>query len=82
MFNNFLQCQDTLVQFGTFLCSTLSVDEYDSRFPSIHAMLSEYHINADVAFFLARPTLNHAINVSIFLFFLRTKCARILLPNK
>lgn len=60
-----LQCQDTLVQFGTFLCSTLTVDEYDARFPPIHKMLSEYHISEDVAFFLARPTLNHAINVRL-----------------
>lgn len=59
------QCQDTLVQFGTFLCASLSVDEYVAKFPSVHAMLSEYHIGGDVAFFLARPTLNHAINVSL-----------------
>lgn len=58
------QCQDTLVQFGTFLGSTYSVDEYVERLPSIIAMLQDYHINADVAFFLARPMFTHQINVS------------------
>lgn len=59
------QCQDTLVQFGTFLGSSYSVDEYMDRLPSIHSMLQEYHIHADVAFFLARPMFTHQINVSI-----------------
>lgn len=58
------QCQDTLVQFGTFLGSTYSVDEYVERLPSIHSMLQEYHIHSDVAFFLARPMFSHQINVS------------------
>ncbi|XP_052852887.1 THO complex subunit 2 [Drosophila gunungcola] len=56
------QCQDTLVQFGTFLGSTYSVDEYVERLPSIITMLREYHINTDVAFFLARPMFTHQIN--------------------
>lgn len=60
------QCQDTLVQFGTFLGSTYSVDEYTERLPSIHSMLQEYHIHADVAFFLTRPMFSHQINVSGF----------------
>lgn len=59
------QCQDTLVQFGTFLGSTYSVEEYVERLPSIHNMLQEYHIHADVAFFLARPMFLHQINVCI-----------------
>lgn len=58
------QCQDTLVQFGTFLGSTLSVDEYVNKLPTIQSMLQDYHIHADVAFFLARPMFNHAVNVS------------------
>lgn len=57
------QCQDTLVQFGTFLGSTLSVDEYVNKLPSIQSMLIDYHIPNEVAFFLARPMFNHAINV-------------------
>ncbi|VEN60685.1 unnamed protein product [Callosobruchus maculatus] len=56
------QCQDTLVQFGTFLGSTLSVDEYVNKLPSIQSMLTDYHIPIEVAFFLARPMFNHAIN--------------------
>jgi THO complex subunit 2 len=56
------QCQDTLVQFGNFLGSTYSVEEYVERLPSIQRMLQEYHIHSDVAFFLARPMLGHAIN--------------------
>lgn len=58
------QCQDTLVQFGTFLGSTMTVDEYVRRLPSIHSMLQDNHIHSDVAFFLARPMFAHAINVS------------------
>lgn len=58
------QCQDTLVQFGTFLGSTMTVDEYVERLPSIHSMLQDNHIHADVAFFLARPMFAHAINVN------------------
>ncbi|XP_055542329.1 THO complex subunit 2 [Wyeomyia smithii] len=56
------QCQDTLVQFGTFLGSTYSVEEYVERLPTIHSMLQEYHIHSDVAFFLARPMFSHAIS--------------------
>ncbi|CAH0560689.1 unnamed protein product [Brassicogethes aeneus] len=56
------QCQDTLVQFGTFLGSTLSVDEYVNKLPTIQSMLQDYHIPCEVAFFLARPMFNHAIN--------------------
>ncbi|XP_066598314.1 THO complex subunit 2 isoform X3 [Prorops nasuta] len=57
------QCQDTLVQFGTFLGSTMTVDEYVERLPSIHSMLQDNHIHSDVAFFLARPMFAHAINI-------------------
>ncbi|XP_001606603.2 THO complex subunit 2 isoform X1 [Nasonia vitripennis] len=57
------QCHDALVQFGTFLGSTMTVDEYIGRLPSIHSMLQDYHIHADVAFFLARPMFAHAIYI-------------------
>lgn len=57
------QCHDALVQFGTFLGQTMTVDEYTSRLPKINSMLQDYHIHMDVAFFLARPMFNHAINV-------------------
>ncbi|XP_026677616.1 THO complex subunit 2 [Diaphorina citri] len=55
--------QDTLVQYGTFLGSTMSVDEYTSRLPPIQTLLEEYHINIDVAFFITRPMFNHAISI-------------------
>ncbi|KAL3266220.1 hypothetical protein HHI36_010402 [Cryptolaemus montrouzieri] len=57
------QCQDTLVQFGNFLGSTMSVDEYVNKLPSIQSMLQDYHIPNEVAFFLARPMFNHEINI-------------------
>ena len=56
------QCQDTLVQLGTFLALNMSVDDYTRRLQTLGSLLSEYHIHADVAFFLARPMFAHAIN--------------------
>ena len=56
------QCQDTLVQLGTFLASNLSVDDYIRRLPSLGSLLVDYHVHADVAFFLARPMFSHSIN--------------------
>jgi len=58
----FDQCHDTLVQFGSFLASNLSQDDYTKRLPPIEQLLSEFHVNADIAFFLARPMFNHLIN--------------------
>ncbi|KAK3925484.1 THO complex subunit 2 [Frankliniella fusca] len=57
------QAQDTLVQFGTFLSLTMTVEEYVNRLPPIDKLLLVYHIHTDVAFFLARPMFNHAINL-------------------
>ncbi|XP_023214735.1 THO complex subunit 2-like [Centruroides sculpturatus] len=56
------QCQDTLVQFGSFLSNSLSMEDYVNRLPSVDRLLSEYFIQADVAFFLARPMFNYIIN--------------------
>ncbi|XP_066259419.1 THO complex subunit 2 isoform X1 [Euwallacea similis] len=56
------QCQDTLVQFGTFLGSTLTIEEYVTKLPTIQFMLLNFHIPTEVAFFLARPMFNHSIN--------------------
>ena len=64
----FDQCQDTLVQFGTFLGSSYSIDEYMERLPSIHDMLQVYHIHTEVAFFLARPIFAHQISVCVVRF--------------
>ena len=57
----FDQCHDTLVQFGTFLASNMSQDDYTARLPPIEQLLSEFHVHADIAFFLARPMFNHMI---------------------
>jgi THO complex subunit 2 len=56
------QCQDTLVQLGTFLSLNMSVDDYMRRLPPLGSLLQDYHIHADVAFFLARPMFAHTIN--------------------
>ncbi|CAL1526810.1 unnamed protein product [Lymnaea stagnalis] len=57
------QCQDTLVQFGSFLSMQLSTEEFVKRLPPIDVLLSTYHIPHSAAFFLSRPLYAHAINV-------------------
>ena len=37
-------------------------DDYTARLPPIEQLLSEFHVHADIAFFLARPMFNHMIN--------------------
>ncbi|KAH9492653.1 THO complex subunit 2, partial [Bulinus truncatus] len=57
------QCQDTLVQFGSFLSMQLSTEEFVKRLPPIDVLLSTYHIPHSAAFFLSRPLYAHSINV-------------------
>lgn len=57
----FDQCQDTLVQFGQFLATNLSIDDYTTRLPPMSELLTLYHVNSDLAFFLARPMFNHQV---------------------
>ena len=59
------QCQDTLVQFGSFLACNLSSDDYTRRLPPLHELLTRYHVNSDLAFFLARPMFNHQISLKV-----------------
>ena len=59
-----LQCMDTLVQFGGFLSSHLSPEEYTKRVPSLDQLVQLYHMPTDVSFFLYRPKIISAINVS------------------
>ena len=59
-----LQCQDTFVQFITFLSSVLSIEEFSNKLPTLEIMLSEYHIPSDAAFYLIRPMLTYNISVS------------------
>ncbi|XP_068627551.1 THO complex subunit 2 [Battus philenor] len=57
------QCQDALVQLGTFLASSHAPDEYAARLPPLQELLRDYHVDADVAFFLHRPVLTQKITV-------------------
>uniref|UniRef100_A0A8C5WF72 THO complex subunit 2 n=1 Tax=Leptobrachium leishanense TaxID=445787 RepID=A0A8C5WF72_9ANUR len=56
------QCHDTLVQFGGFLASNLSTDDYIKRVPSIDVLCNEFHTPHDAAFFLSRPMYAHQIS--------------------
>ncbi|WAQ98685.1 LOW QUALITY PROTEIN: THOC2-like protein [Mya arenaria] len=56
------QCQDTLVQFGSFLSMQLSTEEFVKRLPPIHKMVTEFHVPPDAAFFLSRPLYSYDIN--------------------
>ncbi|XP_066227917.1 THO complex subunit 2-like [Saccopteryx leptura] len=56
------QCHDTLVQFGGFLASNLSTEDYIKQIPSIDVLCSEFHTPHDAAFFLSRPMYVHNIS--------------------
>ncbi|XP_011916552.1 PREDICTED: THO complex subunit 2 isoform X8 [Cercocebus atys] len=56
------QCHDTLVQFGGFLASNLSTEDYIKRVPSIDVLCNEFHTPHDAAFFLSRPMYAHHIS--------------------
>ncbi|XP_064422604.1 THO complex subunit 2 isoform X2 [Latimeria chalumnae] len=56
------QCHDTLVQFGGFLASNLSTDDYIKRVPSIDVLCNQFHTPHDAAFFLSRPMYAHHIS--------------------
>lgn len=59
------QCQDALVQLGTFLASSHAPDEYAARLPSLQELLRDYHVDADVAFFLHRPVIAQKITAKV-----------------
>ncbi|XP_060572351.1 THO complex subunit 2-like isoform X2 [Ruditapes philippinarum] len=56
------QCQDTLVQFGSFLSMQLSTEEFVKKLPPIEKMVSEFHVPPDAAFFLSRPLYSYDVN--------------------
>ncbi|XP_055499527.1 THO complex subunit 2 isoform X3 [Leucoraja erinacea] len=56
------QCHDTLVQFGGFLASNLSTEDYIRRVPSIDVLCNQFHTPHDAAFFLSRPMYAHHIS--------------------
>uniref|UniRef100_A0A3Q2NPJ1 THO complex subunit 2 n=1 Tax=Fundulus heteroclitus TaxID=8078 RepID=A0A3Q2NPJ1_FUNHE len=55
------QCHDTLLQFGGFLASNLSTEDYIKRVPSIDILCNQFHTPHDAAFFLSRPMYAHQI---------------------
>ena len=57
------QCHDTLVQFGGFLASNLSTEDYIKRVPSVDILCNAFHMPHDAAFFLSRPMYAHQILV-------------------
>ena len=54
---------DTLVQFGGFLSSHLSPEEYSRRVINLDVLIKEYRLPGDIAFFLYRPKLSSSIGV-------------------
>ena len=56
------QCQETLVQYGSFLSSNLSMDDYIGGLPSLDQLIQEYYLCSDVAFFLIRSMITYNIN--------------------
>ena len=52
------------MQFGGFLATHLSPDEYSSRIPSLDKLGLEFNVPSDVAFFILRPVIHNAISVS------------------
>lgn len=58
------KCHDTLVQFGGFLASNLSTEDYIKRVPSVDVLCNQLHTPHDAAFFLSRPMYAHQILVS------------------
>ncbi|XP_028517932.1 THO complex subunit 2 isoform X2 [Exaiptasia diaphana] len=57
------QCQDTLVQFGGFLASQMTADEYENHLPSLKDLGQKYHLTPEVAFYLSRPMFQHQIEL-------------------
>ncbi|KAB7500107.1 THO complex subunit 2 [Armadillidium nasatum] len=56
------QCQDTMVQFGSYLFQMITIEELNSKMPPIGSLLTDYLIHADVAFFLTRPMFGHLLH--------------------
>ena len=59
-----LQCQDTFVQFVSFLNMQLSTDELARRLPPIDQLIQTYYLNIETSFSLSRSIYSNAINVS------------------
>ncbi|CAF1264050.1 unnamed protein product [Adineta ricciae] len=52
------QCQDTMVQFFTFLSNVLTTENFHHQFPSIDDLVLGFHLQVDAAFQISRPLFN------------------------
>uniref|UniRef100_A0A6G1S584 THO complex subunit 2 n=1 Tax=Aceria tosichella TaxID=561515 RepID=A0A6G1S584_9ACAR len=55
------QCQETLAQYGVFMSMNLSINDYVNFMPPLERLMTEHKLDADTAFFLARPMIFHKI---------------------
>ena len=58
------ECHSTFVEYVTFLTTHLSTSEYKSLIPSLRELCNEFHLPAEAAFFLLRPTFAIAIEAA------------------
>jgi THO complex subunit 2 len=49
------------------MANSCTMDDYAKKIPSLDRLVSEYHVSADVAFFLWRPLFSYKIGVRGFL---------------
>ncbi|CAF4509851.1 unnamed protein product, partial [Didymodactylos carnosus] len=56
--NLYDQCQDTMVQFYTFLSNVLTSENFLTTFPSIKDLVLGFHLQVDAAFHISRPLFN------------------------
>lgn len=57
------QCQDTMVQFFTYLSNVLTTENFHHQFPSIDDLVLGFHLQVDAAFQISRPLFNLNIQV-------------------
>uniref|UniRef100_A0A0R3RSG9 THO complex subunit 2 n=1 Tax=Elaeophora elaphi TaxID=1147741 RepID=A0A0R3RSG9_9BILA len=55
------QCQETLIQFGSFLRTNVRQEEYCNRMPFVWELIGRFHLPVDAAFFISRPTFMHRV---------------------
>ncbi|VDO23544.1 unnamed protein product [Brugia timori] len=57
------QCQETLIQFGSFLRTNVRQEDYCNRMPFVWELVGRFHLPVDAAFFISRPTFMHRVYV-------------------
>jgi THO complex subunit 2 len=55
------QCQETFAQYSVFLSMNLSINDYVNFMPPLELLMTEHKLDADTAFFLARPMILYKI---------------------